>query len=425
MAVLFAISVLQTIARTWKRFQVELHGKYSLQRLRNFHEHSAQISWPQLLFRCIWTLVPCLVYNIIIDMIPLVKPSAGRDANYAFWVRCVFIVLPIAFGIFMQIGFLAPNLDMRPREAGLTSILVTAVCAGYVYTIAGYIAMPVPFVFLTATPPFLTVTFAMFALFYGKKLIRDPKLRLELYRAMAVVISQVTLTVIYPIYIYGFNSIPTLYQTPYMALMPIIKIISKNIKSILIGNMDDLKPEIMFNVDLFNALYVSLAMQKATTISTSLVVMIIDISQACISVYDVYEAYQPLKYQLTKISADYPMHGKNFVEVAIALDEERQRNCIAKTHNASKESRLTLKLLSTQLTEKVAKSNKIFVAATRAGQSSGPRMDAASTIPASTLLNVDAEAFLQATRSLLFTVECVILIEYAEVVIPVFYSTFC
>lgn len=389
------------------------------------------------------------------DLAPLVKPSLGRDANYMFWIRLVFIVIPITYGIFSQIGFLTPRLNMTRRDAGVTSVFVTSLCLAYDYLIAGYIPLPVPFFFLAATLPFLFAMGTMIAILFGKKLVQDAELRMSFYRAMAVIITELSLTVIYPIYIYGFNSIPSSYQSPYMTLVPLMKVISKNVMSKFVGRMDDLKPEVLiFNVDTFNALYVTLAMQKATTISTSLLIMLIDTAQGCISISDVYNAYMPIKRLMKKLPKDHSLQGKSFIEVAIALD-----TCMVEAKQASAPvatlydgqvgqeevavfdgQNLQTKSSIAQLDAAPIKSrNKIYIIPTKAtkapsdssitvavGRTNSTFTTARSTSQVSAPLSEkDCAAFLLATRRMLFTIEFVILIEYSEVIIPVFYSASC
>lgn len=445
----------------WTNLQVELHGEYSLDRMRSFHNYSCKTSWWRILYWCFITPVPCLVYNTLMDLAPLAKPSAGREANYVLWIRCIFIVIPITYGIFEQIGFLAPRLEMTRRDALVTSGVVTGVCLAYDYTIAGYIPMPVPFFFLVATLPFLFATSAMFGVLFGKKLMSDADLRMSFYRAMAVIITELSLTVVYPIYIYGFNSIPSNYQSPYMALVPLIKLAAKNLMSKLVGSMDDLKPEVLiFNVDTFNALYVTLAMQKATTVSTSLLIMLIDVAQGCVSVCDVFNAYRPINRLMKKLPKYHPLQEKNFMEVAIALDQVVAQGKLApdplpqkctdgrggQVDLASFEGQKlqTKSAIAQPDTTPVKTRNKIYVIPTLANKVAKPTKSTSGSgvLPAvsspsqhflqenfsisrAPLSEKDCATFLLATRRLLFTVEFIILIEYSEVIIPVFYSAFC
>lgn len=417
---------LQGALKAWELVQVELHGSYSLQRLCDFYFHSSQIGWHRVLFWCVWTPIPCLAFNIAMDIAPLADPSAGRDANYMFWIRCVFVVLPIAYGIFMQIGYLTPNLDMTRRDALATSIVLTSVCVPYAYAMAGYISMPTPFLFLMAAPPFMCSTVAMFGVLFGKKLMRDLELRWSLFRAIVAVNSQVMLNLVYLAYIYGFNSIPESYQSSYLVLITVIKIAAKNAMSKLVGHMDDLKPEIItFNIDVFHALHVSLAMQRATTISTSVVVMIIDSAQACVSIYDVYIAFQFLKGLIDSIPHEHPLHGKNFLEVAMALHQgrspnitqstafEKRRTCY--THPCAKGSNTYPRLGQ-------IKPNTISVVPVDITGVTVSRVLPIPKLSTHDTFSNHSEAYLHAARRLLFMVEFIMLTEYAEVVIPVFYS---
>lgn len=379
-----------------------------------FHAYSGSTSWTRILSWCIFTPVQCFLANVLPDFAPLAKPSEGREANSVFWVRGTCASLVITYAIFMQIGFLAPGLGMTHWHLSWITSIVTIGCMSYNYILAGLIVMPIPFQFLAATPVFSTTFTIMFAVFFGRKLRNSAVVRASSIRAMGVISLQLTLTFVYPIFIYGFNSIPAKYQTPYMVFVPVIKITAKNIMSKLI-DFNDMKPEILvFCIDAFHAVYVSLAMQSATTISTSLFVMLVDITQACVSIYDIYQEFLPLKRFLDKIPANHPLHGKSILEVAIALDQRGLLSSLRGIHGRQEK-------YASQNQGPGSKSIRVLPAAL-------PRAFAnCDSLMASELHELgsekDRERFLFYTRKLLFTTEFVILIEYSEVIMPVFYST--
>lgn len=398
--------------------------------MRKFHVYTTHIRWHRILFLCIATPIPCLVINIVLDFVPLAKPSAGRDANYIFWARSAVFDVIVAYWIYMQIGFLTPTLRMTRWRALSTSAAVAVACVTYDYMLAGFIPMPIPFMLLLTTPVFFLVSAIVIAFYFGKRLKNDATLRYSSSRAMAIIALQLGLTFVYPIFIYGFNSISPKYQTPYMILVPAIKVIARNLMSKLVGTNHDMKPEVLiFNIDCFNAVYVSLAMQKATTISTSLTVMLIDFIQGCISVFDVYQEFQRLEHFMEKLPAGHSLRGKTFLEVAIALDHDRQLS----SNNQSKQ------FPPDSYGNEPRGPSFIYAPISESpNQKCMSRLcGTASVVPATINCSPNiADActqhvcispkrravFLEATRKLLFTTEFVILVEYTEVIMPIFYS---
>lgn len=58
-----------------------------------------------------------------------------------------------------------------------------------------------------------------------------------------------------------------------------------------ISNLKDLKPEvIIFNVEVFNALFVYVCINSSMSISTTLVIMAVDFAHACVSLRDPRES---------------------------------------------------------------------------------------------------------------------------------------
>lgn len=414
-----AHQLMQVAVDKWAVVQVELHGKYSLERIRALYHYEIQSRWYRILFWCIATPIPCLALNILLDIVPLAQPSAGREANYIFWIRLAIFSIILVFLLLMQAGFLTPALGMTHWRALSSSFVVTLNCMIYTYVVAGLIPMPVLFLLLAATPVFPTTTAAMIGFYFGRRLMNDAVLRASFIRWVGVYNVQFVLVLIYPAFIYGFNSIPSRYQTPYMILVPVIKIISKNVMSKHVGNNDDMKPvELIFNVDCFNAIYVSLAMQRSTTISTSLFVMLIDAVQGCVSVYDVYQGFQPLKNFLAEIPDGHPLQGKSFLEVAIDLNQEIQRMPRQSKTSSARLSGPTLAIQPAKPSNGIIvpkASNKVFVA---------PRIKTDISVYQTLSTTKTRVAFINATRKLLFTTEFVILVEYTEVIMPVLYSEF-
>lgn len=446
--------LLHRLLGAWLSVQVELQGKYSLDRMRQFHLYDSRASRLRILTWCILTPIPCLILNTVMDFVPLAKPSEGREANYVFWARYYVSVLFIIYGMYMQIGFLTPGLGMtQPRALGATFV-VTTFCLGYIYIVAGFTSMPVPFLFLVGTPAFMLGTTVVFLALFGKLLRRDTPMRKLFFKANAVISSQLNLTLIYPVFIYGFNKLAPPYRNPYMILLPIIKIAAKNGISKLVGENDDLKPEVViFNVEIFNALYVSLAMQNSTTISTSVMLFAIDFVQAWMSMMDVLREFRPLRKRLSGLPANHPLKGKSFLDAAIALVAHCDNNLdINRQHSKGKALINASTMLPDPTTSTSARNVLNIPFQNKVCTISSPIIDSETRtktlnpasivpLPSNTLRTTlrtspavhellqsitsesDRSEIVRVARQLLFTIEFIVLIEYTEIIIPIFYST--
>jgi hypothetical protein len=78
----------------------------------------------------------------------------------------------------------------------------------------------------------------------------------------------------------------TAYELPVMLLLPVIKLVVKNIILRCVTHMEDMMPEaVIFTVDFFNALYMSTSMESATSTSAVVIVVLIDVIQSAIVLY--------------------------------------------------------------------------------------------------------------------------------------------
>jgi hypothetical protein len=472
----------QAIIRAWLAVQVELHGQYSINRLRSFYTFAAvpRRWWLTVLF--VITPIPCLLLNTVMDFVHLEDPSKGRAANHLFWMRFFVILTLLTYGVLMQFIHLIPRLGVTRQHIALFSVVAASACTGFNYTMAGVIAFPVPFMLLVGTPTWFICSATMFLYFYGRRLRGDKALMQAFARTMAILLCQIGLTLIYPVYILGLVSIPSQYYTAYVVLLPVIKITAKNVISAFVGDNHDMKPEVViFNVEIFNALYVSLAMQNSTNVSTTLILFAVDFAQAWASMADVYREHRHLKRLMSKIPVDHPLHGQNFLEVARRLVEEDVGLTDERIHAAlsvrsdsrskswassigiwKKQNVITLENESRR--DKLASPGTVLIGHARTEKSKSwtrkpttavrvmptsqepsvshpfgaqhPSISIKSVVPLATISNSGLDSqqllrvfsprerveFLQRSTRLLFIVEFVILVEYTEVVVPVLYS---
>lgn len=96
-----------------------------------------------------------------------------------------------------------------------------------------------------------------------------------------VVMYQLSLVAIYPVYTHVFASLGSKYQTAFVLVLSVIKITSKNIISYVMINMHDMKPEfIIFNIEIFNALFIAMCMQSSSSVVNLVALMAVDFIQA-------------------------------------------------------------------------------------------------------------------------------------------------
>ncbi|KAE8997360.1 hypothetical protein PF005_g16585 [Phytophthora fragariae] len=140
-------------------------------------------------------------------------------------------------------------------------------------------------------------------------------------RQLSVFYCQITLTFIYPIYIYGFVSLTGVHQALFVLLLPIIQIIAKNWVSRQLTD-NDLKPEsVIFIAEVFNALYVSNALHSSSSWRTTATIMAIDFVHFWLSMLDAVAVLDEVKVLMAKIPQGHPIAKETFVHVAMRLVE--------------------------------------------------------------------------------------------------------
>lgn len=108
------------------------------------------------------------------------------------------------------------------------------------------------------------------------------------------------MTVVYPSYQVLFDlTANTQFELAVFLLLPAIKITMKNILSLAVSHMEDLIPEtVIFTIDFFNALYLATCMQRATSVVTVTVIMIVDLAQTAFAMHRLHQHTRSIMTQL-------------------------------------------------------------------------------------------------------------------------------
>ncbi|GMF37919.1 unnamed protein product [Phytophthora lilii] len=140
----------------------------------------------------------------------------------------------------------------------------------------------------------------------------------DIKRQMAVYHCQVSLTFIYPLYIFGVLSLSGTNQAIFVIVLPIIKLIAKTWISRALSNQHNLKSEaVISNVEVFNALYVSNAFQNASSWTSTARIMVVDIVHFWLSMLDVVDIINDVKALMVKTPVDHPDARENFMQLAL------------------------------------------------------------------------------------------------------------
>ncbi|KAL3671962.1 hypothetical protein V7S43_002629 [Phytophthora oleae] len=433
--------------RVWRRaykfcesFQVELRGHYSADRIRHFDEYSHKTSSLWAFLVCVVSPFPCLLVVTAIDYAPLAPPADGSNVNYMFWTRDCLSIALMTRAILEQFRVSIPGMRINALHVVTMPIIAGGAAVIFMIAMSNVIGFPLPFALVVGIPVWFVVVLICFICCFGRVLRKDPELFTELKTSIVVLICQVLLTFVYPAYLYGFINVQPSNQKFYLVLLPIIKIIAKNCICHFLGTKFDLMPQIIvFNVDVFNALYVSSSMQNSSSISTMLSMVGLDASQAWVSVSDISHLMKNVRLLQRKIPSGHPLESASFIEIAQQILKEDSH---AKAH-------LSLRRYSSALeTLKFDRGSVDSVNSAGASTDVTPMPDSrvlplATTGPPLMIAAVETftplhhdesthqtrlledifsprerRLFVKRTAQVLFTIEFVVLVEYTEVIVP-------
>ncbi|KAE9230568.1 hypothetical protein PF002_g12954 [Phytophthora fragariae] len=429
---------LRRTAQFFASFQVELRGHYSVNRMRNFDEYRRNTSAFRALFFCFILPFPCLIVLSMVDAAPLAPPSSSPNANYMFWIRDSILIMLLTRAMIEQISINVPGLHMTEMQRLVPSIAATLTDTTYKIVCSSLIGFPLPFQLVFGIPIGLTTIVICFVGFFGPILKRDRVLLGELIMAIVVINCQILLTFVYPIYFYGFQSVGEKGQRYYVVLLPLIKILAKNLISGALGTKYDLLPQIMiFNVDVFNALYVSSSMQTANSTTTTFVIIMLDAAQALISISDISSFMRHIILLRRKIPNNHPLKSACFVDIALQIIKEDDHSVI---HLDSRRYSSAVAVLRRKLSSESRSSdpagdaNRVVPASTITTRGVAVMVTSAvypaspkegPTDPTRQIISVfsseERKLFVHKTAQVLFTTEFVILTEYTEVIGPLIY----
>ncbi|GMF41357.1 unnamed protein product [Phytophthora fragariaefolia] len=271
-------SMIQYLWRGWTALQVELQGRYSIDRLSKLKNYMETVSLARVATVSLLSGLPCLVLAILVEAVPLAPPEDGVRANWVFFIRFGFVTGLMVGSLLFQMGKNVPALIVKTCHVVTIAVLAAFAAVGTLYAVASATTFPVPFSMLLASPPSIVVYGVCFAIIWGAQFKADPVIQKEMEQQTAVLNCQISLTLIYPMYIYGFTSFTGAYQTIFVVVLPIIKLAAKNWVSRALTGHNDLKPEaVIFNVEVFNALYISMALQVASTQASTITIMAVDL----------------------------------------------------------------------------------------------------------------------------------------------------
>ncbi|ETL99723.1 hypothetical protein L917_03476 [Phytophthora nicotianae] len=280
--------------RTWYAVHVEHKGAYSLERLQMLHtfldQQKSSAATVILNFNvALGTPVPCLVIALVSDAIPLAPPENGPRGNVMFWARSWLIMGSFTLAVLLPMHHpgIAPIRERRVLLY-LLSAGISTVYTGFHFAVALAIGFPVPFSYLTLNIVWISLLVAGLWVYVGPACRASAFVRQRLKAHAIYIYAASSLAVVYPLFYYAFLHAREHASAQFMLTfaLPALKMMEKLLLYRTTCHAPDLQPVfIAFNVEVFNALFVSSCMQNAASVSVTVALMVADFMGACAALY--------------------------------------------------------------------------------------------------------------------------------------------
>ncbi|KAG7380103.1 hypothetical protein PHYPSEUDO_007767 [Phytophthora pseudosyringae] len=268
--------------------QVELQGKYSIERVYQLDQYSWHTGTLHVVATMVLTPLPCLLSVVVMEVIPLADWRLGLPHSLTFWVRGFLVVFLIAFAVLEQGRHFVPRLPMTDAQLWGSSLFTAAGTAVVTYGISSAVGFPLPFTIACGSPQCCFFLVVCIVMFWGKFLMENAVERNRLVKYILVVTVQVAMSYVYPAYNFIFVHLSSSAQMAFAFMLPVLKILIKNWIGFLFRDMDDFKPElVILNAEIFHALFVSWCMQRSTSTYTTVLLMVMDFLEATLSLRDI------------------------------------------------------------------------------------------------------------------------------------------
>ncbi|KAG2766087.1 hypothetical protein PC116_g14788 [Phytophthora cactorum] len=413
----------------WEAAQVELHGFYSAERVREFIRYNQETSTLRALLVLVLMPWPCVIITILVDLIPLRPPAEGLDANYLFVLRVFLSFLVASIVVFLQFRHSIPATSLSNLRVFITSIITAAQTTGALYGLSRIIGFPLPFGIITVSPAWVAFLLLPLASFL-RRARSDPELWPLVVNSLKVWVCQESLVVIYPTYFYIFTTLSAEAKTYFAFLLPIIKMILRNVMSRTVVHLNDEIPEVvLMNVEVFNSLFMSYCMQNTPSIWTTLGLIAIDGAQMIASMHDVGNVIKRMESVRNRVAAERSRQAGEDISV-LRLREIQRGTILGYTMDILERHKLgqspTVEVApfiigpsSTEVVPFDARAKQPAMVMVRSKPKFGARKVFSSANADVTSLEVN---YALNVRKVLYITEFVILINYVEVIVPIIFS---
>ncbi|KAG4047984.1 hypothetical protein PC123_g16680 [Phytophthora cactorum] len=259
-----------------------------------------------------------------------------------------------SLGVVMQVREVIITGTISNTGAGTIALGTATSCVLVTIAVANAWKFPIPFGYVLMTNLYVLIFFVWMILGIGPRIIaRSSMLRQQIKAQLFIIANQGVVVVCYPVFSAVFDRLSATQQGVFVFLMPMIKFFTKqNIANAAKNSHEYVGPMVVFSVDLFNVYYVSICMQSAKSLVTTLIIIATDSLFIAIALRVIYKRANRLDASDTASGDDYlqallGLVSKVFQEATFTRDSKQRIRLLAPFPlRLSDESSASMKSLS-------------------------------------------------------------------------------
>lgn len=289
-------AALDSVDRISHKLYISHCGTYDVGRLHALELYCRTTSRLRVVMVCSTISLPPFLASIVLECIPLQRPSDGWTANHGCWTRLYFISFFVTFGVLIQANALVPELQLSGCRIICACVGSAFVCTAMLIGIAAAWVFPIPFTMLVGGVPFSFIIMAFFLLAVGpRRLASQSKLRRQVKRQIYIIAMETTLVCVYCLFSVLYHRLPTEEKAWFVLILPAIKLVMQHVMVWAAKDLEQFQSGIaVFGVGVFNALFMSKCMQSAGSRVTYGIVIALDAVQSVL-------AYRRLEKTMTDL----------------------------------------------------------------------------------------------------------------------------
>ncbi|KAJ0395198.1 hypothetical protein ATCC90586_000465 [Pythium insidiosum] len=393
---------------------LKLKGRYSLLNFQDLDDYYARTPWWRAVLVCLLTPMPAVAVGLLIDLLPL-DPIASGAESVALWLRTFITITLISLVLLEQFRQHVSELRLTRRIILVVALLSAGISVSCTFTLARLVCYPLPFSMIVGTVPWLIVLVSALFAFYHEQFRSNRRLVRDLTRYLVVFACQILMTLVYPAFSFLYSRLTSVEQTFAIFFLPLLKITIKNGIGRWLPDTDDSRPEaVVFNIEVFHALFVAFTMQKTTSVVTILALMTVDCGHAWLTFYDVTIVLRRVGDITKRLESQSSRAGSR------GGISPRRKELRWLLHVAMRAA-----ALAPDLTARTVLGD-VVMDATSPGQQRLPPDDSSATAPSdlAALNTEEKRTLVQTVLKVLYISEFLALIEYTEVVMPMIFNTY-